>query len=134
MSYFAAINYIGDNGFMNENYFSPDYSSQMSWDKLSARANLDINATKLTLVKLNLLGELSQHNRPATEYSTLFPMIYDVPAAAFPVKTSTGVWGGDNVRKILLQNRWLKVFPLEMTGLYMPTCGLSRTCRFLLPV
>lgn len=84
---------------MNENYFSPDYSSQMSWDKLSARANLDINATKLTLVKLNLLGELSQHNRPATEYSTLFPMIYDVPAAAFPVKTSTGVWGGDNVRK-----------------------------------
>lgn len=42
---------------------------------------------------------LSQHNRPATEYSTLFPMIYDVPAAAFPVKTSTGVWGGDNVRK-----------------------------------
>ena len=99
VSYFAAINYIGDNGFMNENYFSPDYSSQMSWDKLSARANLDINATKLTLVKLNLLGELSQHNRPATEYSTLFPMIYDVPAAAFPVKTSTGVWGGDNVRK-----------------------------------
>ena len=99
VSYFAAINYIGDNGFMNENYFSPDYSSQMSWDKLSARANLDINATKLTLVKLNLLGELSQHNRPATEYSTLFPMIYDVPAAAFPVKTGTGVWGGDNVRK-----------------------------------
>ena len=99
VSYFAAINYIGDNGFMNENYFSPDYSSQMSWDKLSARVNLDINATKLTLVKLNLLGELSQHNRPATEYSTLFPMIYDVPAAAFPVKTSTGVWGGDNVRK-----------------------------------
>lgn len=99
VSYFAAINYIGDNGFMNENYFSPDYSSQMSWDKLSARANLDINATKLTLVKLNLLGELSQHNRPATEYSTLFPMIYDVPAAAFPVKTSTGVWGGDNVHK-----------------------------------
>ena len=60
--YFAAINYIGDNGFMNENYFSPDYSSQMSWDKLSARANLDINATKLTLVKLNLLGELSQQD------------------------------------------------------------------------
>lgn len=97
--YFAAINYIGDNGFMNTDYFSPDYSSQMSWDKLSARANLDINATKHTLVKLNLLGELSQFNRPATNYPDLFPMIYNVPSGAFPIKTSTGVWGGDNVRK-----------------------------------
>lgn len=97
--YFAAINYIGDNGFMNENYFSPDYSSQMEWDKLSARANLDIKATKLTLVKLNLLGILSQFNRPATNYPTLLPMIYNVPSAAFPIKTSTNVWGGDNIRK-----------------------------------
>ncbi|UVQ46628.1 SusC/RagA family TonB-linked outer membrane protein [Parabacteroides faecis] len=97
--YFAAINYIGDNGFMNTDHFSPDYSSQMEWDKLSARANLDINATKLTLIKLNLLGILSQHNRPATNYPTLFPMIYNVPSAAFPIQTSTGVWGGDNIRK-----------------------------------
>lgn len=95
--YFAAINYIGDNGFMNTSHFSPDYSSQMEWDKLSARANLDINATKLTLIKLNLLGILSQHNRPATNYPSLFPLIYNVPSAAFPIKTSTGVWGGDNI-------------------------------------
>ena len=95
--YFAALNYVGDNGFINEKYFSPDYSSQMLLDKLSARANLDINATKSTLVKLDLLGLLTQRNYPYTAYSSLAQMVYNVPSAAFPIKTNTGVWGGNNI-------------------------------------
>lgn len=97
--YYSTLNYQGDNGFIKPVDLNPDYNTQMSWDRLSLRTNLDILLTKTTKLKLNLLGQLSQYNRPTVNYSNLFPIIYTAPSAAFPIKTSTGVWGGSPIYK-----------------------------------
>lgn len=95
--YYSMLNYVGDDGFLKPVDLNPDYNTQMAWDRLSLRTNLDITLTKSTWMKLNLLGQISAFNRPATNYPALFTDLYSVPSAAFPVKTSTGVWGGDNI-------------------------------------
>lgn len=95
--YYSMLSYIGDNGFLKPVDLSPDYNSQMEWDRLSLRANLDITLTKTTEFKLGLLGQIAQHNRPTTNYSTLFSNLYSVPSAAFPVKTANDAWGGNNI-------------------------------------
>lgn len=97
--YYSMLHYEGDDGLLKPVDLNPDYNSQMSWDRLSLRTNLDITLTKSTQLKLNLLGQISSFNRPATNYPVLFNNLYNVPSAAFPVKTSTGVWGGDNIHK-----------------------------------
>lgn len=97
--YYSMLNYIGDDGFLKPVNLNPDYNTQMAWDRLSLRTNLDITLTKSTQIKLDLLGQISQSNRPATNYPTLFSNLYNVPSAAFPVKTTSNVWGGDNIHK-----------------------------------
>lgn len=97
--YYSMLSYIGDDGLLKPVALNPDYNTQMAWDRLSLRTNLDISLTKSTQLKLNLLGQIAQFNRPATNYPTLFTYLYTTPSAAFPVKTSTGMWGGDNIRK-----------------------------------
>lgn len=97
--YYSTLSYIGDDGFLKPVNLNQDYNTQMAWDRLSLRTNLDISLTKTTMLRLNLLGQISQFNRPATNYPNLFSNLYSVPSAAFPVKTTTGVWGGNNIHK-----------------------------------
>lgn len=47
--YYSMLSYIGDNGFLKPVDLSPDYNSQMEWDRLSLRANLDITLTQLAV-------------------------------------------------------------------------------------
>lgn len=97
--YYSMLSYIGDDGLLKPVALNPDYNTQMAWDRLSLRTNLDITLTQSTQLKLNFLGQIAQSNRPSTNYPTLFSNLYSVPSAAFPVKTSTGIWGGDNIHK-----------------------------------
>lgn len=95
--YFSLLNYTTDNGFLKPVNWSKDYTSQLEWDKISLRTNLDIDVTKSTNVKVNLLGRLAQHNRPTLGYTEIFGALYQLPAAAFPIRTKNGIWGGDNI-------------------------------------
>lgn len=96
--YYSQITYNGSDGLIKPADMSPDYSSQMEWDRLSIRTNLDVDITKTTRFSVNILGQIEQHHGPATAVSDIFQQIYDTPAAAFPVKTASGMWGGDDLR------------------------------------
>lgn len=96
--YYSQITYNGSDGLVKPADMSPDYSSQMQWDRLSVRTNLDVDITKTTSFSVNILGQIEQHHRPATATNTIFQSIYNTPAAAFPVKTGSGMWGGDDLR------------------------------------
>ena len=96
--YYSQLTYNGSDGLIKPADMDPDYSSQMEWDRLSVRTNLDVDFTPTTRLKVNVLGQIEQHHRPTTAYNTIFQQLYDTPALAFPIKTSTGKWGGDNLR------------------------------------
>lgn len=96
--YYSQITYNGSDGLIGPADMDPDYSSQMQWDRLSIRTNLDVDFTRTTSLKVNILGQIEQHHRPTTSANTIFANIYDTPAAAFPIRTGEGKWGGDDLR------------------------------------
>ena len=99
MRYYAAINYNNDKGILNESVsrYSDRYNGQMEKYNLSVRLNMDADITKTTKISLSMYGLLREKRRPNTTEGNIFAGLYDVPAAAFPVKTSTGLWGSNNL-------------------------------------
>lgn len=97
LRYYSVINYKNDYGILNQNVteLSERYNSQMKKYDLNARLNLDVDVTPFTKVALSMFGLLREENRPNTSESELFSALYHVPSAAFPVRTTTGMWGGD---------------------------------------
>ncbi|WP_140936797.1 SusC/RagA family TonB-linked outer membrane protein [Sphingobacterium lumbrici] len=102
LRYFTMLGYKNDMGILNPNYtqYSNRYDAQMKKYDLNLRMNLDADVTPTTTVQVSLLGMIRQRNRPDATEATLFSSLYATPSAAFPVRTSRGIWGGDNVRKL----------------------------------
>ena len=85
----------------HDSYIKPEnivssFSSQNKYSKLNIRTNLDIQLSKTTNFSVKLLGLISESNRPGTQISDIMTRLYNTPAAAFPVKTSTNEWGGSD--------------------------------------
>lgn len=101
LRYYTSLNYKNDYGILNSNYtdYSERYNSQMKKYNLNLRMNLDIDVTPYTTAKLTMLGMLYERKRPNTDEATLFGNLFKTPSAAFPVKTSHGIWGGNTVYK-----------------------------------
>ena len=93
--YYAMLDLISDKGFIKNANANEGYSTQDKYVKGNMRMNLDIDLTPTTLVKVNVLGVLSETSRPGSA-ADLWDMVYTLPAAAFPVKGESGVWGGSN--------------------------------------
>lgn len=94
VSYYTMLNFMDNRGILQPTGDNDGYSTQLKYSKLNVRTNLDIAASPTTTVQLNLLGNFSEHNRPGTGVSDIFTALYQVPAAAFPIKTERGIWGG----------------------------------------
>ena len=94
VSYYTMLNFLDNRGILQPTGDNDGYSTQLKYSKLNVRTNLDIAASPTTTVQLNLLGNFSEHNRPGTGVSDIFTALYQVPAAAFPIKTERGIWGG----------------------------------------
>ena len=83
--YYAMLDLISDKGFVKNFDNNDGYSTQDKYVKGNMRMNLDIDLTPTTLVKVNVLGVLSETSRPGQQ-ADLWDMVYTLPAAAFPVK------------------------------------------------
>ncbi len=96
LRYYALVNYKNDQGILNKNLtrMSDRYDAQMKRYDLNARINLDIDLTSTTTATLSMFGMLREENRPRTSEGNIFSYLYDTPSAAFPVRTSSGQWGG----------------------------------------
>ena len=94
--YFTVMNLTGNDNLMKPTNIVPAYSSQFKYSRLNIRTNLDIQFTPTTNMKVKLLGSLTESNRPGNVIGPIMTAMYNTPAAAFPVKTSTGEWGGSD--------------------------------------
>lgn len=97
--YFNVINYKNDIGILNPKYTEYDgrFSTQKKNYSLNIRTNLDINATKTTLVKLTMLGVLRENKGPNSSSAAVYGNMVGIPSAAFPVFTQSGLWGSNNI-------------------------------------
>lgn len=93
--YYAMIDLISDKGFIKSPNENDGYSTQNKYVKGNMRANLDIDLTPTTKVKVNLLGVLLESSRPGSNVD-IWNMVYSIPSAAFPIKSENGNWGGSN--------------------------------------
>lgn len=95
IKYFSMLKYVNDQGLLRHTDTYPEYSTQLMRNILNIRTNLDIAVTRTTDVSINLLGRLAEQNRPGNVVdSEIMQTLYTLPANAFPVKNSDGIWGG----------------------------------------
>ena len=95
MRYFTMFNLQGNQGYIRNAEINDGYSTQNKYSKANIRTNLDIDITPTTVAQINLMGVLNEFSRPGLSSDNLLGKLYTVPAAAFPVKTSDGIWGGN---------------------------------------
>ena len=73
-----------------------DYNAQLRQSKANIRTNIDFDLTPTTFMSVNLLGIFQETLRPSDlTADNAVAAIYSLPANAFPFKTSTGIWGGN---------------------------------------
>lgn len=94
MRYYTMLNLQDDRGFIKNAEMNEGYSTQMKYSKLNLRTNLDIDLTPTTKAEVNLLGILNEFSRPGLGSDAIYAKLYQVPSAAFPIKTEDGLWGG----------------------------------------
>ena len=102
--YFTMVNLLSDKGFIKNFAETDGYSTQDKYVRGNLRTNLDIDLTPTTMLKVNMLGMLSEMSRPGgptsigssstTAVADLWDMVYSVPSLAFPIKNEDDDWGG----------------------------------------
>lgn len=95
VKYYTNIDFVDVRGALRDAKQS-DYNAQLRQSKANIRTNLDFNITSTTLMSVNLFGIFQETKRPSgLTADNAVSSIYRLPASAFPVKTSTGIWGGN---------------------------------------
>lgn len=100
LRYFTSISYKNDYGILEPKYTKNErYNNQFRQYALNLRMNIDVDLTPNTLVQWTMFGALQEQKRPLATSDDIFSLIYNTPSAMFPVRTSSGHWGGDLVFK-----------------------------------
>ena len=94
--YFAALDYMKDDALYSRQRTDDRYNSHVYDNRLGIRANVDVNITNTTSMKLGVMARLSEFNTPNWD-QRLEKTLYKLPAAAFPVKQADGVYGGSSI-------------------------------------
>ncbi len=94
--YYAMMDLQYDNGFVKNPNENDGYSTNNKYVKGNLRMNMDMQLTRNTLMKVNLLGVLAESNSPGNS-ANLWDMVYTLPSAAFSVKDEYGRWGGNSI-------------------------------------
>lgn len=94
--YFAAIDYMKDDAMYIKPTEDDRYNANVYDNRLGIRANVDVNITDYTAMKVGVMARLSEFNTPNWE-TRLEKALYKLPAAAFPVKHADGTYGGSSI-------------------------------------
>lgn len=92
--YFTNVNLLTNKGFVKNFDQNDGYSTQDKYTRATLRSNMDIDLTVKTKLHTHLFGLLDEQLQPGSQ-ADLWNMVYTVPANAFPVRISQGVWGGN---------------------------------------
>jgi TonB-linked SusC/RagA family outer membrane protein len=93
--YYTTLNLLSDKGFIKNFSDNDGYSTQDKYVRGNLRTNLDIDLTPTTMLKVNMLGILSEMSRPGSK-ADLWDMVYSLPSSAFPIKNENNEWGGSS--------------------------------------
>lgn len=96
--YFAMLDLISDKGFINGSEVNEGYSTQDKYVKGNMRMNMDIDVTKTTDLRINILGTLMENNRPGSNINA-WDLVYTVPSAAFPIVDENHRFAGSDTWK-----------------------------------
>ena len=106
--YFSAISYSNAGGYYNKVETTERNDHNYSNSRINVRANVDVNITSKTLLKLGLLTHLSQQQAPGSGAGSINNSVFDIPSAAFPV------YSGEE--KIFASNAFYAQNPLAMVN------------------
>lgn len=96
MRYYTMMNLQNNRGFIKNFDTNADYSTQEKYSKANFRTNLDIDLSPKTKMQANIMGILNEFSRPGVMGSdNLISKLYQLPSAAFPIRTESGLWGGN---------------------------------------
>ena len=94
--YFTAVDYLKED-FLYKKATSDDrYNANHYDNRLGIRANVDVNITPTTAMKIGVMARLGEFNKG--NYSgRIEKVLYSLPSAAFPVKQADGAYGGTSI-------------------------------------
>jgi len=94
--YFTAVDYLKDNAMYVKPTEDDRYNGHVYDNRLAIRANVDVNITDYTAMKIGVMARLAEFNTPQwTE--RLEKTLYRLPAAAFPIRHEDGTYGGSAI-------------------------------------
>ena len=91
--YYAELDYRAENGLYND-YDIEDFSTQLNYDRINFRTNLDVDLTPTTKLTGLVSGGIDETNLPGRGTGEIMNAIFNTPANAFPVKNYNDNWGG----------------------------------------
>ena len=94
--YFAALDYYKDDALYVKPTADDRYNAKVYDNRLGLRANVDVNLTETTSMKLGVMARLSEFNTPNWD-TRIEKVLYNLPAAAFPIKQEDGTYGGSSI-------------------------------------
>ena len=91
--YFTAIDYMKDDAMYVKPTADDRYNAHVYDNRLGIRANVDVNITESTAMKVGVMARLSEFNTPQW-IERIEKTLYRLPSAAFPIKQADGTYGG----------------------------------------
>lgn len=93
--YYSAVDYMYDEALYRMQPADDRYDSRQYDTRLGIRANIDVDITRTTFMKLGVMARLAQYNMYNT--SGIDAAVYRTPASAFPIRQEDGTWGGSAI-------------------------------------
>ena len=94
--YFAAIDYLKEDFLYKKATADDRYNANHYDNRLGIRANVDVNITETTSMKVGVMARLAEFNK-GNYSSRIEKTLYSLPSAAFPVKQVDGTYGGTSL-------------------------------------
>ena len=94
--YFAAVDYLKEDFLYKKATADDRYNANHYDNRLGIRANVDVNITESTSMKVGVMARLGEFNK-GNYSSRIEKTLYSLPSAAFPVKQADGTYGGTSL-------------------------------------
>ena len=91
--YFVSGAYYKENGIFKNSDVN-DYNTNIGLERFNLRSNIDFDATKTTLVKVDISGQYLMTNYPGTDTKNIFLAMCRIPSFIMPMVYSDGTVAG----------------------------------------
>ncbi|MBE8721709.1 SusC/RagA family TonB-linked outer membrane protein [Sphingobacterium pedocola] len=88
--YFVSGSYIDEGGMYETDENLKNYNTNANYKRWNYRANVDMNLTKTTLVRMGVSGSLGKQNLPGGTYREIWASLMGQNPISIPIKYSTG--------------------------------------------